>query len=269
MKDIDPNNKTYKEYVLETINELCPNKKMTTYTNEYYYDMMLLVLKDITSWRSLRITKYYIDKKENHYTTIRKKFNKWNKLDVFRKAYEKLINNVIVKWENKKEIDLFIDSTFINNKTGSELVGVNPMNYKKRVTKLSIICDNNKQIIKIIPIKTTKNDCVSIEDTIENLKKHKKINLIGDKGYIARHEIKDRLRIRKIRLITPRKRNQKKKRLSISDRIKLKKRNKVENCIKDIKSYSRIATRTDKLIINYMGFVYIACALNIKKDKIV
>lgn len=43
-----------------------------------------------------------------------------------------MINKAINKWTNIKEVDLFIDSTFINNKIGSELVGVDPFNYKRK-----------------------------------------------------------------------------------------------------------------------------------------
>jgi hypothetical protein len=42
---------------------ICPFKKKSKYTYEYYYDMILIVLKDV-------------NKKENHYTTIRKMFDK-------------------------------------------------------------------------------------------------------------------------------------------------------------------------------------------------
>lgn len=48
-----------------------------------------------------------------------------------------------------------------------------------------------------------------------------------------------------------------KKRLTMKD-SKLRERNKIENCIKLIKSNCRISDRKDKKIINYMGFVYIA-----------
>lgn len=114
MKYANQNDKTYKQYVLETIKEICPFKKKSIYDYEYYYDMILIVLKDVNSWRSLKVTINYRDKKENHYTTIRKMFNKWNKMDIFKIAYERMLENKVIKriQSEKSVINLFIDSTF-------------------------------------------------------------------------------------------------------------------------------------------------------------
>ncbi len=59
-----------------------------------------------------------------------------------------------------------IDSTFINNKYRVEDIvtlkylfkGLNIYNKKKRVSKLSIICNENKFIIFIINVKLNKNN---------------------------------------------------------------------------------------------------------------
>jgi len=264
------NGKMYKQYVLETVNELCPHKKRSKYTMEYYYDMFVIVLKDVNSWRSLKITKNYEGKKENHYSTIRKMFGKWNKYEIFKRAYERMLDEkVISKNKNKKEIDLFIDSTFIDNKTGKEMIGVNPLYYKKKVTKLSIVCDKDKNVIEVKPFKSTMNDCITIEETVKDIKYKKKIHLIGDKGYCAREEIRNRLLKKKIRLIVPKKKNQKKKPIKAKDRERLKERNKVENCIRMIKMYNRVSVRKDKLIINYMGFVWVAVGIILERNKIV
>ena len=65
------------------------------------------------------------------------------KHDIFKLDYLKLLNDSqfnISKIRNNNDIDLFIDATFVNNKTGTEMVNVNPLYYKKHVTKLSILC---------------------------------------------------------------------------------------------------------------------------------
>ena len=260
--------KTYKHYVLDMVKLICPFKKKSKYTYEYYYDMILIVLKDVVSWRSLKITAKYVNKKENHYTTIRKMFNKWCNKDIFKVAYEKMLKEEVIKKYDKKEINLFIDSTFIDNKTGSELVGINPFNYKKRVSKLSILCDDKKNIINVKAFKSTLNDCKTIEETIKSLDIKGKINLVGDKGYLVREDVKKRLRKKKIRLIVPRKKNQKKKRIRKKDRELLKERNKVENAIKLIKSINIISLRKDKNILTYMGFVWIGCGIRLDNNKI-
>ncbi|VBB18243.1 hypothetical protein YASMINEVIRUS_706 [Yasminevirus sp. GU-2018] len=266
----DSNCKTYKQYVLETVEIECPFKKRSKYDYEYYYNMMHIVLKDVVSWRSLKVTKNYSDKKEHHHTTIRKMFNKWSSKNVFKIAYDKMMDEMsenVNKKNSKREKNLFIDSTFIDNKTGSELVGVNPMNYKKRVTKLSIVCDDSKNVVNIKEFKSTTNDCITIEKTLEGVRLKGRINLMGDKGYHVREEVKEALRKRKIRLIVPRKKNQKKRCLRSKDRELLKERNKIENVIKMLKSINRISVRKDKRISNYLGFVWFGCGIKMYENN--
>jgi hypothetical protein len=116
--------------------------------------------------------------------------------------------------------------------------------------------------------KSTLNDCKTIEETIKSLDIKGKINLVGDKGYLVREDVKKRLRKKKIRLIVPRRKNQKKKRIRKKDRELLKERNKVENAIKLIKSINRISLRKDKKILTYMGFVWIGCGIRLDNNKI-
>ena len=50
-------------------------------------------------------------------------------------------------YKNNNEIrnkNIYIDSTFISNSKGSEFVNTNPMYRKKKVTKISSLCDDNK-----------------------------------------------------------------------------------------------------------------------------
>lgn len=256
-------NKTYKEYVIEEVKKEIPFKKRSKYSYDYYYDMFILVLKEVNSWRSLKITAKYGDKKENHHTTIRKMFNKWSEKEIFKKAYDKMRKGDING--NDKEINLFIDSTYVNNKTGVELVGINPMYYKKRVTKISIICDEKKRVIIAKPFKSTRNDCATIIETVKEINKGERINLIGDKGYILnKDDMNKLLKEKNIRLIVPRKKNQKEKRIRKKYKNLLKKRNVIENVIQEIKRYNRIYTRKDKRIHNYMSFVYMASGINYK-----
>jgi hypothetical protein len=175
-------NKTYKQYVLDIAFDRCPVKKKSIYTYSYYYDMFLLVLEHVNSWRSLAVTLKYSGKSKYHYTTIRKMFN----------------------------------------------------------------------------------DCETVIDSIKHLDLKRSINLITDKGYMTKKCDKILLlKNYKIKLITPRKKNQKNIRISKIMRSKLKVRNKVENCIQSIKRFNRTMVRKDRKLHNYMGFVYITCGLNL------
>jgi hypothetical protein len=60
------------------------------------------------------------------------------------------------------------------------------MYYKKNVTKLSIIYNSNKIPLTITPFKSTTNVSKTIIVSIKFLNNNKKINLIGDKGYLSK-----------------------------------------------------------------------------------
>ena len=257
--------KTYKSYVLELVNQLCPFKKKAKYTHEYYYDMFLHVLKDVNSWKSLSLLSSCKGNSRYHYTTIRKMFNRWTKHNIFKTAYFQMLNDNNMNplnYETNYDIDLFIDASFINNKTGVEMVDVNPLYYKKHVTKLCIICDSNKVPLSINPVKTTSHDSKTIIQAIKDFRIKKKINLIADKGYIMnKKDKKALLRKHKVKLIVPKKKNQKNVRITKYMKSKLKIRNIVENCIQSIKAFNRIYLRRDRLIANYLSFVFIGSGL--------
>ncbi len=110
------------------------------------------MLNDINKWETLKKLKTYnpvlyngIESKY-HYKVIQNKFiklSKWCKDGIFKTAIDSLINTEYIN----KDIKLLIDSTFINNKYGVEDIGLNIDNKKKRASKLSIICNENKFIL--------------------------------------------------------------------------------------------------------------------------
>ena len=157
------------------------NKHKKYYSNEYYLINIFEMLNDINKWKTLLKLKSYelvlINNKlaKSHYDTIRKKFIKWAKDGIFKLAFEECINLKAVN----SDIELIIDSTFINNKYGVEDIGLNTDNKKKRASKLSIISDNDKFIYSVINIKINKKDNIKIDKRLKinkNKKKQKKKN---------------------------------------------------------------------------------------------
>ena len=262
MKDL-----SYKSYVLEAVADYCPFKKRSKFTYSYYYDMFIHVLKNMNSWNSLCLLSSCKSSSKYHYTTLRKMFDKWVRFNVFEIAYNKMLNDLSLIDIFDTDIDLFIDSTFISNKTGSELVRANPLYYKKNVTKVTIICDSNKIPLSIVPFKPNVNDQRTIIDSINRLNLNKKrINLIGDKGFIVNKNKKlELLKNHNVKLIVPKKKNQKNTRISKLMRSKLMVRNKVENCIQSLKAFNRIAIRRDRKISNYLGFLFLGAGLIVTK----
>ena len=271
------------------------NKHKKYYSNEYYLINIFEMLNDINKWNSLAKLKTYNpvlinnNKSKSHYDTIRKKFIKWSKDNIFKLAFQECLNLKSIN----NDIELIIDSTFINNKYGIEDIGLNTDNKKKRASKLSIISDKDKFIYSVINIKInnrinkdefknknknninkckkSKNkkkrkgfihDVKTIQSTLDciNTKYNfKNITLLGDKGYINKNE-NYYFNGKKIYLITYKKKNQKSN--NNEDENKLKKRIYVENPIGLIKKNERIMTRKDHKIKSYMGFVYLGCLIN-------
>ena len=109
------------------------NKHKKYYSNEYYLINIFEMLNDINKWKTLNKLKSYepvlINNKlaKSHYDTIRKKFIKWSNDGIFKLAFEECINLNSVN----NDIELIIDSSFINNKYGIEDIALNIDNKKK------------------------------------------------------------------------------------------------------------------------------------------
>ena len=249
--------------IIKILNKIITNKYnyetkkyKRIYTNEYYLLNIFEMLNDINKWETLKKLKTYnpflyngIESKY-HYKVIQNKFIKWCKDGIFKTAFDSIINTEYIN----KDIKLFIDSTFINNKYGVEDIGLNIDNKKKRASKLSIICNENKFIFSIISVKLNKNnknkyngfkhDVNTIQDNlscdINKAYNFKNVSLIGDKGYITKEEFK--YNNKKIDLITSKRSNQKIQNNNINKRI-LKKRIYIENAISIIKKNEHVMTR--------------------------
>ena len=264
------------------------NNHKKFYSNEYYLINIFEMLNDINKWETLAKLKSYIPVSINnkvaktHYDTIRKKFIKWSKDGIFKTAFNECINLKSVN----KDIELIIDSTFINNKYGVEDIGLNTDNKKKKASKLSIISDADKFIYSVINIKINKipdikidkrfkinkkkykkrkgfvHDVKTIQTTLDNINSKynfNKVSLLGDKGYIDTN-CEYYVNNKKIDLITLKKSNQKPN--NDIDNKKLTKRIYVENAIGLIKKNERIMTRKDHMVISFMGFVYLGSLIN-------
>ena len=248
-------NQTYKDVVLKLVAERCPSKRKPKYTNEYYFDKMVCVLRDVTSWKALgRLTKG----STYHYKTIQDKYLQWCKLNIFEDAYIQGIRPITEGYTCHSTIDLFIDGSLINNKYGRELVAYG-RNKKKKVTNVSVICNEDKVPLSVTFHKGSTHDIKTVNESIDKLTEnitYRKINLIGDKGYIS-EAMRKTLAERKIQLITPYRKNQKKKN-NKREASKLNKRHKVEHANQIMKDYNRVYLRRDHLITTYRGFVYLA-----------
>jgi transposase len=84
------------------------------------------------------------------------------------------------------------------------------------------------------------------------------VRLVADKGYSYR-SVRAELRRRGISAVIPAKSDQ--RRQPASDRAAYRGRNRVERSVGRLKQFRRIATRYDKLAVNYLAWVRLAAIL--------
>lgn len=85
--------------------------------------------------------------------------------------------------------------------------------------------------------------------------------VVGDKGYSSR-KVRRYLRRHGIGATIPTKRNERNERPQRRfDRDLYRERNRVERCINRLKQFRRVATRYEKLAVNYLAMVTIAAIL--------
>lgn len=267
------------EYVNEfkkIVNIKCKPIRKAKYTTEYYLYNIILVLKDLQKWESLNLI--HTEKAIFHYKTIQDKHLEWSNLNIYEETYRILLNKYkLSKLKKSANLILFIDSALIYNKNGSEKIGYG-QNPKKKETKISAICDKDKNIYSTIITKinhktinknTLIDDAHTVEDSLKNLFelnfKTNKIKLVGDKGYARKAE--DKIKIFNefnTELKYPHRCNQKIK-TPEETKILLKKRYVIENVFAQLKSFDRICMRKDKLASTYKGFLFLAIILKFKK----
>lgn len=291
--DIYKNN-IFKHYCLQEIQKInveinikYNNKKFfVKYTDDYYLSLILKLLNIYNTWSHLIYDKTYINKSKYHYKTIYNKFILWSSHNVFENAFR----NFNINYSNNNHTNtIIIDTTLINNLYGSDNVALNRTDFKHNVTNLSIISDTNKIIYStlICPInrKVTEKgfEYFTLQHDVNMLKSHmndldyiknnnsKYYTLLGDKGYITSE--KCILHNKPVNIITPIKCNSKKK-LSIAQKLKLKKRRKIEHINAILKKNARLNVRKDRSKYSFMNFVYIGSLvnnikqyINILKDK--
>lgn len=106
--------------------------------------------------------------------------------------------------------------------------------------------------VRLIASPGQRNDIAFAHDLIDGIDADA---AIADKGYDADH-LADRIENRGTEVVIPPKRNRKVQRPY--DRDLYKERNRIERFFNRLKQFRRVATRYDKLLQNFMGFVKLA-----------
>jgi len=206
-----------------------------------------------------------------HWNTIYKFAIKLKKYNIITLSYYETVNKYINKNMVKKANILLTDTTLISNKLGIDKIGYNPQNPKHKVSKISLITDDNGIPLMADIYNGSSYDSKILDNQLDSfiskfpmLLNNNNI-ILGDAGYDSK-KLKDKVANNKIGLLlTARnKRNIKDKNkldaLKLTDNEKLmKKRIKVEHINAQLKQYKRLSIRYDKLSVNYSVFIHLAC----------
>lgn len=120
------------------------------YCNEYKLILIFQMTNTLVKWKDLTKSIFYDPKQDAkyHYKSIHSQFSRWCNNRVFKNAFFNCVPNnnddILIQCFNDNDNnfhivndknDLFIDSTHINNKYGSEQLIVNPELKKKKLLK--------------------------------------------------------------------------------------------------------------------------------------
>ncbi|MDQ0504167.1 putative transposase [Xanthobacter agilis] len=119
-------------------------------------------------------------------------------------------------------------------------------------TKIHAAADALGLPVRLIGTPGQRNDITLAHDLIEDIEA---AALLADKGYDANHLV-DAIEERGTEVVIPPKRDPKIQRAYDTDLYK--ERNKIARFFNKLKQFRRVATRYDKLLVNFMGFVKLA-----------
>jgi hypothetical protein len=265
----DKTMKKFQKCILEVAKLAYPTIRKRKYQLSYYLDAFLMVKSHCATWKALRRDSHNY---KTHWKSIYNEFDKWSKDDIFNVAFNNFVKNNYFKLNKArycKRISFFIDVTKITNLRGKEHIVINSEYMKKRITPLSVMCDENKLPVAlcVIPInktlvngvKTAKHDVSCIQETLDTIPfeipSYIKVSITGDKGYITRKKFQIKNHV--LSITAPKRRNQKIK-TSKKDKKKLKERYKIENLFAILKTNPQVFVRCHSKLKNYCSFVYLA-----------
>lgn len=217
-------------------------------------------------------------------SNLNKHFLFLSKNNIFRDCYLSLLEKYFNKNKSGKLKYQYIDTSFIINQNGlSKNIARNKYYKNKKGYKISAITDNNGIPISILVKNGAVNDAKFIDEHFNNLfivtntdrlKKHNKYKqyMMADKGYDSK-EFRQKCTLKGYQVIIPfNKRNTKDpnkiKTLNEKEKLKYKKRIKVENLFCWLKKNKRIKEINDKYLDSYISFLYLAIIKKLFLGKI-
>lgn len=246
--------------------------KTQKYPLEDLLPVILVVLKTGISWRDCEQLKIA---KGISYSTFWNTHNRLIKYDIYKGNFRYISDKFYRKSKNIQSLSTQIsDTTFIINKGGIDKIAFNGQIPKHKLTKISAICDKNGKFIDVKSVSGNIYDSKILHNQLEYVSK-KKIpkgaTFIADKAY-DNNTLREKLKnIGYKNILIPKNAKNTKnpnkldaiKKYNKNISKKTKDRSIIERSFAYLKSFKRVQLRYDKKSINFMGFVYLVCTLNI------
>ena len=261
-------------YIEKYINKYYSNKYNFTYPNQKYtlidlINAIITITKIGCSYRDYQVINNWIN-----YKSLNRHMKFFSENNIFQNIYKQLLGKYFKTNKTNKLKYQLVDTTFIYNQYCVKNIGRNKFYKNKKGYKLSCLTDVNGIPISILIDSGNVYDGHFIEKHLDamlivtNTLKYKSHNRY--KQYIMADSMYDSKKIRKLvedngytPIIDYNKRNNKYiyKVLTDNEKIKYKKRIKIENCFSWLKKNKRIKDLYDKLQITYLGYVYLAFSI--------
>lgn len=254
--------------VLDIFNEIDPPVRKRKISNEEVLKALCFSVKTGLPWRYLSLNL------KCNWSTIYKRFQNWTEMNAFEKVF-----SILLEKYSKQQLttdpkwfkELFIDTSMIKNVSGVDGLGKNPTDRGRLATKMSVIVDHNIVPVSCVFYPANVSDFVTAIPTVDAIlcpiKKDKRYTntIVGDKGYVSKN-IECELKSRKMKLLTPRKRNMKFTRpLSQVELSILGQRHKIENCFCRLDKFKKIHCRHEKLLLSFKSMTFFAMTIIISK----
>ncbi|HST93018.1 MAG TPA: IS5 family transposase [Brevundimonas sp.] len=215
--------------------------------NRRFLDALLWMARSGGRWRDL-------PERLGDYRSVKRRYYRWIEMGVLDAMLSVLARDADLEW-------LMIDSTIVRahqhaagarrEKGGPDAQGLG-RSRGGLSTKIHAATEALGLPVRLIGSPGQNNDITVAHDLVEGFDAKA---TIADKGYDADHFC-DGLAETGTEIVIPPKRNRK---IQRSYDVELyKERNRIERFFARLKQYRRVATRYDKLLANFMGFVKIA-----------
>ena len=193
---LDPS-KLFRNILRNTIQELCPPSsrgRPRKVTFDVAFDCIQTIMKTGMPWRYLKPT-------DVSHITIFKTLHKWTEKGVFKIAYKRLLR---LYTRRRRPKFYAIDSTFVKNMYGRDVLGRNPTDRGRKATKMTVAVDDLGVPHAFFFSGANVSDFRLLEPTLDAaiVPLQTKIPLFADKGYdssrnrqlcTSKFDLKDRI----------------------------------------------------------------------------